>query len=548
MNIVYHLQQAFTTYLQSTFLLSDQELEPCNLALNADIQKQQFGDFNSSAPLVLARLKKTKPQQIAQQIMQEFSHPIIKKIELAGAGFLNFFLTAEAFTQLAQELYVQQELFFKPHQLKKRYINIEFVSANPTGPLHFGHGRGAIIGDVLANVLTFLGHSVVKEFYINDAGTQIQKLALSFLIRCQQILGLEAEIPEGGYHGEYLKTLAQTCVDQYGSAVLEESEAFFAEYAKKHLLANIQQTLTKYRIHFDIWFSEKKLHADGSIHKAIDLLEHKGLTYYKDEALWFASTQFGDDKDRVLKKATGEWTYVAADVAYLKNKADRTFDQLFMVLGHDHHSYAVRLQALRQALDIKAALDVILYQLVKIKEDGQEVRMSKRAGKIISLDDIIETVGTDVARFFFLHRKADAQLDFDIELALKKTEENPVYYIQYAYVRIKSILTKAQDLYGTVPLLNTDPLLLHTDEHFLLKKIVSLQSILQTIQQNHQTHLLSYYLVELANAFHSYYAKNRIVDASDPAQSRSRLVIISLVQKTLQIGLQLLGISTPDAM
>jgi arginyl-tRNA synthetase len=551
MNTLDALDHALRAYLQTAFNIDTALAHSIEIVLNVDEAKPEFGDINSNAAMVLAKSLKRNPRDIAQAIMQGFSHHDIERIELAGPGFLNFFLTSTALTRCATELFTQKSDFFKLalDDPKHRY-NIEFVSANPTGPLHLGHGRGGIIGDVLANVLKFLGHAVTKEFYINDAGSQIQKLGRSLKIRCQQECGLDVAMFEEGYHGTYLIALAQECIKEYGNVVLEQSDSFFEEYAKEKLLKNLQTTLAHYGITFDVWFSEKQLHNDGSIKRTLDLLGQHGYLFEQDGAMWFKSTAFGDDKDRVMRKSSGELTYVAADAAYLNNKVHRGFDHLVMVLGHDHHSYAVRLQGLLQALGLanSTKLDVILYQLVKIKEGGQQVRMSKRAGTMVNLDDVIQEVGTDVARFFYLNRKADAQLDFDLDLALKKTEENPVYYVQYAYVRTLSLLNKAQEEALLRDLVPIDIALLNQDDAFLIKKIAALKAMLVTIGKNHQTHLLTYYVIELAHVFHKYYSKNRVIDLSNPAQSRSRLIIITMLKDTFETVLTLLGISRPQKM
>ena len=506
--------------------------------------------MNSNAAMVLAKLREKNPREIAQEIITQFQHPYIQKIEIAGPGFLNAFFTPKAFHDLAAELYTKKENFFKLEQdASKHQYNIEFVSANPTGPLHLGHGRGAIIGDVLANVLKFLGHHVTKEFYINDAGNQIYKLGVSLKIRCEQALGIEALIPEDGYHGEYLLELAQQCIQEHGKEVIEKENSFFESYAKEHLLQKIKLTLEHYGVTFDNWFSEKALHENGDIQRAIEYLQEHKFIYEHESALWFASTQFGDDKDRVVRKSSGEWTYVAADIAYLLNKAKRGFDHLVMVLGHDHHSYAVRLQGIAKALGLsRINLAIILYQLVTMKAGGQLVQMSKRAGKGITLQDVIEEVGTDVARFFYLNRKADAQLEFDLDLALKKTEENPVYYIQYAYVRTGSILEKAFSENSLQSIDASDTAHLAKAESLLLKKIAALAHMLEVIAHTQQTHHLSYYTIELADIFHSYYAQNRVINSDNIPQSRARLLLVQLLRETFAITFDLMKISKPLKM
>jgi len=345
-----------------------------------------------------------------------------------------------------------------------------------------------------------------------------------------------------------LLSLAQECIEANGKTVLENNDQFFQDYAKNKLLERIKNTLLDYGIRFDVWFSEKTLHTSHAIEEAIEKLKEQGHLFEQEGALWFRSTDFGDDKDRVLKKSNGQWTYIAADIAYLLNKVDRGFDHLAVVLGHDHHSYAVRLQGIHTSLKLKPSLAVILYQLVRMKEGGELVQMSKRAGTMITLQDVIDAVGTDVARFFYLHRKADAQLEFDLELAKKRTDENPVYYVQYAYVRIISIVNKASQEKELADITQADAAHLGHEEALLLKKIVSLKSLLENIGTNHQTHLLTYYSIELADAFHRYYSKHRVVDLTDPARSRGRLLLLDTLKTTFGTVLDILGISKPEKM
>ncbi len=550
MNQIEQLQQAFSIYLQTTFNIDQKLVTACQLELNVDETKQAFGDLNSSAALVLAKQLKRNPREIAQEIADNFKHTNIEKLEIAGPGFLNIHLTLNSFKELAEELFTQKERFFKPDQLEKKYnVSLEFVSANPTGPLHFGHGRGGIIGDVLGNILRFLGHNVTKEFYINDVGAQINKLGSSLKIRFMQVAGLAIKLPEDAYHGEYLIEMAQDCFAEFGQMLLEKPDEFFSEYAKNQMLEDIQQTLKDYRINYDVWFSEKTLHDQSLVEKALTHLKSKKLTYEKDGALWFKSTKFGDDKDRVVRRATGKVTYIAADIAYLKNKIDREHDKLIMILGHDHHSYVVRLHGSLQALNLAHyPLDVILYQLVKITKQGNLVRMSKRAGTIITLQDVINTVGTDVARFFYLNRKADAQLEFDLALALKKTEENPVYYVQYAYVRTNSILANAEKEKKLHNITKNDSQHVESEEVFLLKKIIFLKQLLYDIGLNYQTHLLTYYVLELSQLFHRYYSKNRVIDLNNIEKSRTRLLVVSVFKETIATVLKIIGITQPEKM
>lgn len=550
MNLIEHIQSAFINYLAQEFSVSKEKARSCSLIINTDENKLDFGDLNTNAALALAKDLKKNPREIATTIATNFTLEMIEKIEIAGAGFINIFLKNPAWQEITRELSTKNQEFFKPATLeKKQKFNVEFVSANPTGPLHFGHGRSGVIGDVLANVLRFLGHSVTKEFYINDAGNQIQKLGLSFKARVEQNLGMPAFVPEDGYQGEYLIDLAQECVDHYGADVVKNDLTFFENYAKEKLLERIKQTLLNYGIVFDVWFSEKTLHTSKSIHNAVERLEKAGCLYEQDGALWFKSTEFGDDKDRVIRKQTGKWTYIGADIAYLENKVERGFNPLIMVIGHDHHSYAIRLEGIRQALGLSTInLTTILYQLVRMKEGGELVQMSKRTGKMITLQDVIDAVGTDVARFFYLHRKADAHLEFDLDLARKKTDENPVYYIQYAYVRINSILQKACEEKTLQNITAEDARHIGKTETMLLKKIISLKQLIELIGTNYQTHLLTYYCIELADLYHRYYSLNRIIELENVEQSRGRLLLMVVLKDTFKTALDLLGISTPEKM
>jgi len=548
MNLIEQLHNAFSSYLVKAFGINPQQAAACTFTLNVDETRQQFGDISTNAAMLLAKELNRAPRDIAQEIATNFSHKHIQKLEPAGPGFLNIFLSINALQILTKELVSQHADFFKTDG-KKEKINIEFVSANPTGPLHFGHGRGGIIGDVLGNVLKFLGNQVTEEFYINDAGAQIAKLGNSLKIRCEQLAGKDAQLPEDAYHGEYLVELAQECINEHGTDVINKPESFFAAYGKEHLLARIKHTLARFGIVFDTYFSEKTLHEQGLITQALELLNKRGYLYEQDGALWFKSTEFGDDKDRVVRKASGELTYVAADIAYLKNKIDRGFNRLIMILGHDHHSYVTRLHAVQQALGYgNYRFDIILYQLVKIKESGQQMRMSKRTGRMVTLDDVVETVGTDVARFFYLNRKSDAQLEFDIDLALKKTEENPVYYVQYAYVRTKSILSKAMEYTALEHISEADRAHIGTEEGLLIKKIVSLKELLATIAEQYNTHALTYFAIELATLFHKYYSKNRVIDPEQVSTSRARLLLVRQVRDTFELILDLLELSKPDRM
>lgn len=550
MNIISKLKAHVTKLIKQVFAITDAQLTGIELKLNVD-KGTAFGDLSCNAAMVLAKVVGKNPRELALILKETLKDPLIQSVEIAGPGFINITLTDQAWQQVALDLFLKKDGNFKINEKDKllRY-QIEFVSANPTGPLHFGHGRGGIIGDTLAHVLTFLGHSVTKEFYINDAGNQIKLLGQSFKIRCMQVMGHEQEIPEGGYAGEYLLDLARACFQEYGQELATKDDLFFITYAKEHMLKLAKETLQSYGVVFDQWFSEKILHDNGSVEEGLALLQKAGLAYEQDGALWFKSTEFGDDKDRVIKKSTGELTYIAGDIAYHKNKFDRGYDKMIDILGCDHHGYVKRLKATMQALGYDASkLDVILYQLVSLKENDELVRMSKRAGKFTKLSDVIEAVGPDVTRFFFLNRKADAHLEFDLAVALKKTDENPVYYIQYAFVRTKSLLAKAHEQkIASLQPSHEMLVLIGEAERTLLRKIISLTEVLTNISQTYQTHILAYYTWELARDFHTFYASNRIVDTTNMPVTQMRLFMVNLVSQTLETCLDLLGLSKPERM
>ena len=548
MNGIEQIASAFFSFLQTTYNLDQSQLQRCAFDINADPEKATFGDINCNSAMVLAKELKSNPRAIAQTIVENFSHPLVAKIEIAGPGFLNFFLTDAAFIGLAQKIFDQQRTFFKPN-LQPKKINVEFVSANPTGPLHFGHGRNGILGDTLANILSFLGHDVTREFYINDAGAQMIKLGNSLKTRYLQALGATIEMPDDAYHGQYLIDFAAELVSLHGNDLQHLNDEHFQDLAKHKMLAQQQDTLASYGINFDIYFSEKDLKSKVNVEDYIKILNDNGYTYELDGALWFATTKFGDDKDRVLRKSDGTYTYLAGDLPYLVNKLERGYDKLIMILGHDHHSFVVRLHALMQALGYNPdKLSVILYQLVHIMKNGESAKMSKRAGTIVDLHDIINTVGKDVARFFYLNRKADAELDFDLELALTTTSENPVFYVQYAYVRTCSIQEKALTINPDLINISTEHCTTLSDkEKLLVKKIVALKSLLATIDTSYQTHLLAYYTYELAHLFHAYYNSSKAL-VDDVMQTKNNLFVIQIMHQTFELCFDLMGISSPKKM
>lgn len=526
-------------------------LEKLEINPNTDIKKKEFGDISINAPMILAKIKKENPVVLAKEIRDLFADNFeIEKIEIAGGGFLNFFLKDSFFKKYLFEL-IDQKMFFMKQQYDLNNYNIEFVSANPTGPLHIGHGRGAIIGDVLAKIMKLKGYRVTREFYINDAGSQIEKLGKSVFAMYKNFCGIESIFPEDGYHGYYIKEIAERLYKEHGNQILEKEITFFSFYAKEKLLKNIENTLLEYQVQFDVWFSEKQLHDDAMIEKAIDILDKKGFIYIADDqSIWFKSILFGDEKDRVLKKSNGEWTYTAADIAYFLNKIDRGFTKIIMILGQDHHSFKIRLEAIAAALGFDLNnFYIILYQLVTLKNEGELVRMSKRKGNSIELSTVIDVVGSDVARFFYLNKKADAHLDFNIKDALEKNTNNPVFYIQYAIVRIKSILEKAE-LYIDINKIKENDIedSFQEIEKLLLKQIATLDHTLEKILLYQAPHLISYFTSELASLFHSWYNFEQIIDKENEKRTKKKLLLIKSVQDCLFICADILGIKIPDRM
>lgn len=520
-----------------------------------DTTSHHQGDLTTNAAMTLARALKKPPRAIAEQIVAAIKSQIelnqyssLSHIEIAGPGFINITLAPQAWASLVQQISTSPIAFFKAEtkQEPHSYL-IEYVSANPTGPLHLGHGRNAIIGDILARVLRFIGHDVTTEFYINDAGSQMQKLGTSLKARCIELLGGAAEIPEEGYHGEYLIEIAEECVQEHGSSVLLENDInFFTSYAKNRLIAQQKEELADYGVKLDSWFSELSLHNSGAITDALSELERRKFLYTKDGALWFKSTEFGDDKDRVIRKQDGNLTYIAPDIAYHVNKFARGAQTLIDIVGQDHHGYVLRLKGTLAALGYDAnRLNVILYQLVSLKQGDAPVKMSKRSGNFIGLREVIDTVGVDAARFFFLHKKADSHLELDIDIALKQSQENPVFYLQYAYVRTLSIMQKATDLGITADITFGA---CTSEEIAVLKKLLGFGGALNAVATQYATHMLATYALDLAQVFHTFYTNNRVVDAAQPETTARRLALIAVTQQTLGLTLDLLGLSRRESM
>lgn len=527
-----------------------------------DATQAHLGDLTTNAAMVLARQVRQAPRVIAQTLstrILEFaktdSSPLhaIAAADIAGPGFINLKLTPATWSNLLKELTFNTAAYFQNEQneQKNSYL-LEFVSANPTGPLHLGHGRNAILGDVLRRVLDFCGHEVATEFYVNDAGSQMVKLGTSLHIRCQQALGQDILFPEDGYHGQYVIEMAHQCINEHGESVIRNDISFFTDYAHDKMLAEQKKDLADYRVEIGNWFSEKSLHKSGAIQAALDRLQENGFLFEDGGALWFKSTAFGDDKDRVIRKKDGELTYIAADIAYHAHKFDRDPKSFLVdIFGQDHHGYVNRLKGTLCALgyDADTRLIVLLQQLVSLKKDNLPVRMSKRAGTFIGLRDVLDTVGVDAARFFFLHKKAESHLELDVEVAMKQSQENPLFYLQYAYVRTVSLQAKA--LTAGITQLDSDEyagLTFDEAERALITQAMNLTSTLNTIVHTQATHLLATYALDFAKAFHGFYTNHKIIDPAAATTSQRRLVLVTMVQRVLGLVHDLLGLTKREKM
>ena len=514
------------------------------------------GDFSTNIAMVSASVQKMPPRKIAEAIVKhmEDPHRIINKSEIAGPGFINFFITPSAWHPILREIHEADTRYGSSDMGEGKRIQVEFVSANPTGPLHVGHGRGAAVGDAMANILSFCGYDVQKEYYINDSGRQIATLGRSVYLRLMALLGEEIEFPEDCYQGDYIVELAENLRAREGGVLSEctEEEAvdFCAKYAAKEILAGIQADLASFGVSFDSWFSEQGLYDSGKVDDAIKEGQGRKIVYKKDGALWFKTAVFGDEKDRVVVRKNGQTTYFASDIAYHQDKFNRGFDRVIDVWGADHHGYIPRMAASIEASGYrKEQFRVILVQLVNLLRGGEPVAMSTRAGEFVALIDVVNEVGRDAARFIFLTRHYESPLDFDLELAKQKTNDNPVYYVQYVHARISSIIRKGRERgVKTVTWSDKAISLLNTSEDIqLIKTLARYPDIVMSSAAFLEPHRITYYLMNLASVFHAYYNKHRVLTDSEPLTS-GRLYLVRAVQKVIRNGLSLLGVSAPEKM
>jgi len=517
----------------------------------------EHGDFSSNAALINAKNLKMKPIDIAQKIADDLSKKKeYKSVEIAGPGFLNFKLAYSLYYKELQGIVEAHDKYGASNYGKQKKVLIEFISANPTGPLNVVSARAGAYGDSLYRIMNHIGFEPFREFYVNDAGNQVDILAESLEIRYRELHGHVVEdFPFEAYHGEYLKDLASELSTVEGTKLFHMTEEDRLERMRIFALDAIHKmqvnSLNRFDVHFDNWMSEKKLRSEGILEEALSYLAEAGCTYDKDDAVFFSSTKFGDEKDRVLIKADGNPTYLVPDIAYHLTKYNRGFDIIIDVLGPDHHGHVSKLRAAMKALELDGSkLEVVYLQHINLLQDGEVVKMSKRAGKIVSMDELLDEVGKDAARYFFINRKPSAHLDFDLELAKKKSSENPVFYCQYAYARINSILKKAKKAKLSLKKFDAKNLkkLKKIDEINLVKKMMDLSSILNLCADNREPHRLAAYVHELAGMFHKYYAKYKIIDEEKAELSLARLYLISAVQNVISISLYLMGISSPKKM
>lgn len=511
-------------------------------------KKREQGDFSTNIAMQLTKVLKDNPRNIAEKIVEVLSKNTneIKTIEIAGPGFINIYLNDEYVFSGISNVIKQGENYGSSSIGKKEKVDIEFVSANPTGILHLGTARGAAYGSNLANIMSFAGYDVTKEYYINDAGNQIINLGVSLKERYKGLCGLEENMPEDGYYGSEIIDIAKTIFDKYGNSKLDEDLEFFKKVAVDYLLNIIKIDLSNFGVTFDVWTSEKSIRAKGRIEESLKILDEKGLVYKKDDATWLKTTVYGDDKDRVLIKTDGSYTYLVPDIAYHLDKFDRGFDSLVDVFGADHHSYVSRLKASIEALGYdKDKLEVRLLQMVRLLRDGEIVKMSKRTGGNITISELVGEIGKDAARYFFATRSLDGQMDFDINLALKKSSENPFFYVGYANARICSILKDAKE--KNIDICTEIKEAIDIDSKALLLKVYEFTEVLVSAALKKEPHLITNYVYELASMFHNYYGKHKIL-TDDIKMSEKRLGLIKTVGITITNALRLIGVKAPEKM
>ena len=501
---------------------------------------KEFGNFSSNIALKSAGIAKMPARDLALKLAEIIKDEKIAKVEVAGPGFINFYLKEDYLYDNLNKILTDPE-YGKSNYGENKKVDIEYVSANPTGTLHLGHARGAAYGDSLARIMKYAGYDVTREYYINDGGNQINNLVISMMARYKELKGEKIEFPEDGYHGVEIIELAKKMMEEYPDGVTEE---IVKKYATEHLLDNIKEDLKNFNVEFDVWFSEKSLYDNGKIEEVLKYLKDKGCLYEAEDATWLRTTDYGDEKDRVLVKSDGSYTYLVPDIAYHKNKYERNFDELIDVFGADHHGYVPRLKASIEMLGNDSnKLDVEILQMVRLLKSGEEIKMSKRTGKVVTLNELVEEVGLDATRYIFTSKSLDTQLDFDMDIATKKNNENPVYYIQYAYARICSIL---RDYNHEISVreyhnLNSSYVL------DLLKEMYEFGDVIKRAASRHMPHLVTNYAYDLATLFHTFYAHEHVL-TNDEEKTNEYINLIAGVAKIIKTSLELIGVQVYEKM
>ena len=540
-----------------TALMAAKGLElPAKTTIEAP-KSEQHGDMATNIAMVMPKEKGQNPRALAEALKDELlaACPEIAGIEIAGPGFINFTFKPVFWQDVALDALELNAEFGRINVGQGRKVQVEYVSANPTGPLHIGHGRGAAVGDSLTRILRFTGHEVETEYYLNDAGRQMRLLGLAVWVRYQQACGIEIEFPEDCYRGDYIKDISAAILAEKGKALLDVSEEealdLCYERGMTDILNGIKQDLIDFRVEHQDWFSEKSLVDGGLVEATLNRLLAEGRAYEKDGALWFRSTDHGDDKDRVLRKSDGLLTYFASDIAYHDNKISRGFDMMVDIWGADHHGYVPRMKAAIEAMGKdRESLQIILVQLVNLIQGGEQIAMSTRAGKFETLADVCAEVGVDAARFIFLSRKSDSHLDFDLDVVKQQSMDNPGYYVQYAHARISSLMRKAEEQGVLLPEPSRELMALLTtpEDKALFKALDAFEDILELAARTLSPHHVSYYLMELAGLLHRYYTVHHILSGDDQDLLRARILLFSAVAGVLKNGLDLLGVTAPERM
>lgn len=556
MNILEQVQEKIKDEIKAAVLKANLATEETMPDVVLEVPKEKaHGDYSTNMAMQLARVAKKAPRAIAEELIANFdrSKASIEKIEIAGPGFINFFMDNSYLTDLIPTILSAGEKYGETNVGQNKKVQVEFVSANPTGDLHLGHARGAAVGDSLCNILEKAGFDVTREYYINDAGNQINNLALSVEARYFQALGKEKEMPADGYYGEDIIAIGKKLAAEYGDKFVhvdeEERFKFFRKYALDYEMDKLKKDLEEFRVSFDVWYSETSLYENGKIDVALKKLRDNGYIYEKDGATWFKSSELGDDKDRVLIKQDGSYTYLTPDIAYHKDKLERGFEQLINIWGADHHGYIPRMKAAIQALGYDPnMLEVQIIQLVHLYKNGEKMKMSKRTGKAVTMRDLVEEVGLDATRYFFAMRSPDTHMDFDLDLAVSQSNENPVYYAQYAHARICSILRQGEE-HNISPGQEADYSLVNTEKEIeLLKKLGEFPLAVGEAALKRTPHRITNYILELASAFHSFYNAEKVLDLDNIERTKARLNLIKAVQITLKNALSLIGVHAPEKM